>query len=81
MMTEGLEKIKDVLRLRYNIPKAVISAAMHKTECAEDAHVQDWLSQQGQYYSLCIIIANLSTTHTAWDDRCGYVFMWRSLGM
>ena len=61
-MTEEMKRVtEELLPIQEElggIPTSLISDALEETELAEDA--QDWLSQQGQYY--CVYILLPSTT-------------------
>jgi len=69
--TEIQQKIRDEV-LSVPIPKSLIKSAMKKIrqeKCAEK-----WLSQQGQYYYVCIIIAKHNIRHLI---QCVYVHIKR----
>ena len=51
------------------IPKSVISSTLSKGGLAENPSLQDWLSQQGQYNCVCILLPT-STTLDAWFRLC-----------
>lgn len=51
------------------IPKSVIASTLSKGGLAENPSLQDWLSQQGQYNCVCILLPT-STTLDAWFRMC-----------